>query len=159
MQQCNLSPASQRALVRWLIDRLTTEYPDIFSIDVNRILCRHTNETITLDENLELREDSTPGIQYRPAFDALANQVAEDICLIQRDGSRDWLAAAHVSAAPVIGQRNRRLARPSPPSTQPVPGIEAINQRTALQSMTPESRRYKGVEASVDLILAWLAAS
>jgi hypothetical protein len=120
-QQSDLSPEAERALVEWLIDRLTTEYPDIFSVDGCQLLCRHTNESIALN-------DSNTASGYRSAFDALANQVAEDICLMRRDGSRNWLAAAHV-CSPGHWSAEEKIGKPFTAIHDPVPGIGAINQK------------------------------
>ena len=113
-QQSDLSADTERALVEWLIDRFTTEYPNLFSIEANRLICRHTGASIDL---------SGGGL-----LDALANQVAEDICLVCRDDSHDWLAAAHV-CSPGHWSAQDKIGKPFTAIHQPVPGIESINRR------------------------------
>lgn len=127
VQQSDFAPKAERVLVEWMIERLTTEYPDIFSTDGNRIVCRHTDEIITLSEDKKLLHCSNANIAYRSAFDALANQVPEDICLTQREGSRDWLAAAHV-CSPGHWSAEEKIGKPFTAIHEPVAGIAAINQ-------------------------------
>jgi hypothetical protein len=130
LQQSDVSPQADRALVEWLIHRLTTEYPHVFTLDGNRIHCRHTDETITLNENQELvHHQSNAAVQYRSALDALANQVAEDICLTRLEGFRNWLAAAHV-CSPGHWSPQEKIGRSFTDIHRPIPGIEKINEKS-----------------------------
>lgn len=130
VQQSDLSHQAERTLVEWFIDRLIAEYPDLFIIDASRIVCRHTGEIISLNEDKQLRNDSDSATEYRSAFDALANQVAEDVCLIRLDGSRNWLAAGHV-CSPGHWSVMDKIGKPFTSIHDPVPGIDAINRKSA----------------------------
>ncbi len=113
--------------MRWLIERLTDEYPDLFLIEANRLFCRHTGDEISLSDDFALLPDSKLNVDYDSAFDALANQVAEDICLMQRDCSRNWLAAAHV-CSPGHWSAEDKIGKPFTTIHDPVPGIGPINR-------------------------------
>jgi hypothetical protein len=129
-QQAHLTPEVEAALVAWMINRLTTEYPGTFVNDAKQILCRHTGEEISLNDRFELLPDSKLGVKYHSAFDALANQVAEDICLVKLDGSRNWLAAAHL-CSPSHWAVEDKIGKSFAAIHDPVPGIGAINRNSA----------------------------
>jgi hypothetical protein len=130
LQLHNLSPDAEQALNQFLVDTLTREYPEIFTLQSNRLLCRHTADEISLDDRYHLLGDSKLTADYRNTFDALSNQVAEDICLMTRNASGDWLAAAHV-CSPGHWSAEEKIGEPFTRIHDPVAGIEPINRNAA----------------------------
>jgi hypothetical protein len=128
VQHSDLSPAVERALVEWFIHRLISEHAAIFTRDRNRLLCGHTGDEISLGDEYQLLPDSQLSQDYESAFDALANQVSEDICLMRRAGSRNWLAAAHL-CSPSHWSAEDKIGKPFTTIHEPVPGIDSINRR------------------------------
>ena len=61
------------------------------------------------------------------AFDGLAMQVQEDVCLTRAEGGRDWLAAGHV-CSPGHWSVERKVGLAFAAVHGPVPGIGAINR-------------------------------
>lgn len=148
------SPDVERAVTRFLVSRLTCEYPQLFSLDkqadgVSALRCVLTSEELIFDREMRLvevrgaedvddgdgkdEEEASVAVAppYASAFDALCSQVQEDVAVVQRapDGT-DHLSAIHLcspshwAAEDKIGKDFRFLH-------QPVPGIERVNQTSA----------------------------
>lgn len=146
------SPDVERAVTRFLVSRLTCEYPQLFSLDkqadgVSALRCVLTSEELIFDREMRLvgvrgaedvddggddEEDDVAVVPpYASAFDALCSQVQEDVAVVSRaqDGT-DHLSAIHLcspshwAAEDKIGKDFRFLH-------QPVPGIERVNQTSA----------------------------
>jgi hypothetical protein len=120
----DFSPAVERAVVGWFADRLTAEHPNLFEADAGGNLnCRLTGDSVGLSEN-------APPAGYVSVIDALANQVAEDVCVVRNDGTRDWLAFGHVFS-PGHWSIDRKIGLDFAAVHEPVPGIEKINRSAA----------------------------
>ena len=113
--RAGLDEPAAAALVEWMADRLTTDWPAWFSRAGGELQCRLSGETVTLD-----------GEPFG-VFDQLAMQVAEDVCLVRADGGRDWLAAAHV-CSPGHWSAERKAGLAFTAVHEPVPGMAAINR-------------------------------
>jgi len=103
------------ALVEWFAARLVAEYPAWFARDGARLDCALTGESIPVD-----------GDPFA-AFDGLAMQVQEDVCLTRAEGNRDWLAAGHV-CSPGHWSVEAKVGKPFTAVHEPVPGIEPVNR-------------------------------
>ena len=115
LARADLDDAAAGALVDWFAGRLTAEYPALFRREADRLHCRLTGEAVDLT-----------GDPFA-AFDGLAMQVQEDVCLTRSDGARDWLAAGHV-CSPGHWSVERKVGLPFTAVHDPVPGIEGINR-------------------------------
>ena len=113
--RADLDQPAARALVGWFAGRLVAEYPQRFVAEDRHLRCHLTGETVALD-----------GDPFA-AFDRLAMQVQEDICLIRAQDGRDWLAAGHV-CSPGHWALADKIGQPFTAVHQPVPGIEPINR-------------------------------
>jgi hypothetical protein len=116
--RADLDDETADASVRWFASRLTTEYPQAFDEADGRLRCRLTGDAV------DLRGDPFA------AFDQLAMQVAEDVCLTRTDGDRDWLAAGHV-CSPGHWAIERKIGLPFTAVHEPVPGIAPVNRSAA----------------------------
>jgi hypothetical protein len=110
--------ATERAVTEWLIDRFTSEYPQLFRVtsesDGRRVDCRHTGDVLRIDH-------------HRSNFDTLVGQMPEDVCVLRVDETgRDWLAAAHV-CSPSGWSPREKVGRPFTAIHAPVAHIERIN--------------------------------
>ena len=114
--RADLEEAAAAALVGWFADRLMAEYPEHFERRGNHLVCRLTGDDVDL------------GGEPFAAFDSLAMQVSEDVCLVRADGDRDWLAAGHV-CSPSHWGIEQKIGRPFAAVHDPVPGIGPINAR------------------------------
>ena len=114
----DLDGESAAALVTWFAGRLVAEYPAWFNRDGPRLDCRLAGESVRLDAD------------PFAAFDALAMQVQEDVCLTRVDGDRDWLAAGHV-CSPGHWSIEDKIGRPFTAIHEPVPGIHLVNRSAA----------------------------
>lgn len=104
-----LSSDVSSAILRFIIERLTLEHPDLFQISSQSekdiaLHCKLTEETLVFDQKLRLlrvqRKGIAPSPDYHDALDALACQIQEDLAIIsQSPFGRDWLAAIHLCQA------------------------------------------------------------
>jgi hypothetical protein len=96
-------------ILRFIIERLTLEYPELFQLvsqtdNDMALYCKLTNETLIFDQKLRFlrvqRNDPAPSPDYHDSLDALACQIQEDLAIISRSPfGRDWLAAVHLCQA------------------------------------------------------------
>jgi dimethylamine monooxygenase subunit A len=117
-------PETTVAVNRFLVDRLTVEYPALFEPQGLCIL--HNKKT---GELLRWEEDwvNVRGSHYTSLFDALCSQVPEDIAVCQLEGTSDWLAAIHL-CAPNHWAPADKIGKPFSEVHGPVPGMEKLNQ-------------------------------
>ena len=104
-----LSSDVSTTILRFIIERLTLEYPELFQLDSKTdndmaLCCSLTNETLIFDEKLRFiraeRNGPAPSPDYHDSLDALACQIQEDLAIISRSPfGRDWLAAVHLCQA------------------------------------------------------------
>jgi dimethylamine monooxygenase subunit A len=139
-QTCNYSPNLAGVVARFIINRLSQEYPQYFHCDrsANANLAFHnqlTKETLYLDPDLQLQQVQTPGNPVFPPYastlDALAAQIQEDITVICRcaDGN-NWLSAVHL-CYPNHWSAEEKIGRDFTTIHAPVAGMEKINQRSS----------------------------
>ena len=115
LARADLDDGAAAALVEWFAGRLVVEYPAWFGRHGDRLWCQPSGETVALD-----------GDPFA-AFDAVAMQVQEDVCLTRAEGGRDWLAAGHV-CSPGHWGIEAKIGLPFAAVHGPVPGIEPVNR-------------------------------
>jgi hypothetical protein len=116
------------SIAHFIIERLTLEHPDYFSLKSHSdqeiaLECKLTEETLVFDKQLHFLGTSTtsrsPRPDYHDALDALACQVQEDFAIVCKSAfGRDWLGAIHLcmanrwSAEDKIGQPFQQVHKP-----------------------------------------------
>ncbi len=116
------------SILRFIIERLTLEHPDLFQLNSQSekdiaLYCKLTNETLVFDQKLRFlraeRNRPAPVPDYHDALDALACQIQEDLVIISKSPfGRDWLAAVHLchannwAAEEKIGQSFQSIHEP-----------------------------------------------
>lgn len=125
--EAELYPETEAAVNRHIVQQLTMEYPDIFTLITES---GHTLQNIRTGQSLRWKEDwiSIQHPVYRSLFDALSSQVQEDIAICQLNEDRDWLAAIHLSA-PNHWAPAEKIGRPFSSVHAVVPGMEKLNQQ------------------------------
>jgi len=122
-------PAVLRESAKWLLQHLCREHDDKFSLQTSengmRLNCHLTNEELLINDNFDLSKQNK--ITYKNLFDALALQVHEDICLMQKTDSTSQLIAAHLCAANHWSARDK-LHMDMQHLHQHVPGFTEENQ-------------------------------
>jgi len=106
--------ATRRAVAATLVERMTSEYPDVFQLHQDELTNRKTGETLTV---------KTAGPKYVSVFDALCSQLQEDVAVVQMSGEKDWLTAIHL-CSPNHWDPRTKIGRPFNDIHIPVPGIE-----------------------------------
>jgi len=104
-----LSAEVLTSILRFIIERLTLEHPDLFQLNSQSerdiaLYCKLTDETLVFDQKLRFirvnRKGQAPSPDYHDALDALACQIQEDLAVISKSPfGRDWLAAVHLCLA------------------------------------------------------------
>ncbi|HVK60957.1 MAG TPA: heme-dependent oxidative N-demethylase subunit alpha family protein [Bdellovibrionales bacterium] len=126
-----LSPEALKAAVDFILDKATSEYPDLFelrTIDESKVLhCRLTGETLRFSKAGELidvkRQKSS--VPYRHAFDALVSQFQEDAAIISVDDNENWMSAMHISG-PSHWDPREKLGRDFIAVHKPIPGFDKV---------------------------------
>ena len=126
-------------VVRFIIERLTLEQPDKFSVQSQNdceiaLTCSLTGEILVFDRKLHFlrveRDSLNPVPDYHDALDALACQVQEDFALVcQSAFGRDWLSAIHLCMANRWAAEDK-IGKSFQQTHQPVAGMKN-NQREA----------------------------
>ena len=125
-------PEVRTAVSAFLIERMTTEYPDYFRRTHQGLDCALTGESLNFNDAFELTgvERSTTTPPYTDAFDALAAQVPEDLAILIRRDDRDWLAALSLTS-PSHWAAEDKIGRDFFSIHAPVPGIDKLNRAAA----------------------------
>jgi hypothetical protein len=108
--------STRTAVITSIVDRMTTEYPDVFQLSGDELRNLKTGESISLRE-------SSHGTKYISVFDALCSQLQEDVAVVQMSGDKDWLTAIHL-CSPNHWDPRTKIGRPFDQIHTPVPGIE-----------------------------------
>lgn len=123
------------AIARLIISRLTQEYPNYFhlerlSLGNFALHCSLTEETLYLNADWQLQQVQSKVIPaYTSTFDALANQVQEDLAVVCRGSNgANWLGAIHL-CYPNHWAAEEKIGKDFAAVHAPVAGIEKINQR------------------------------
>ncbi len=137
-----LTPEIERAFVLFLIERLSQESPQHFTVHnfdhEIQLRCHLTSDLITVDPNghflsFRTRDEKiiSAGIKIETALDAFALQIQEDLALCRVQGEHDSLCALHV-CSPSHWSPEEKIGKSFVEIHAPVPGIEKLN-RTASQ--------------------------
>lgn len=117
------APSTRRVINNWLVKQLVQEYPGQFDLAItgdNSIFINlQSGEIIQWDTESQV----LAGSAYLSLFDALANQVQEDLAVCQLQETRDWLAAIHL-CAPNHWAAGDKVGKPFDSIHAPVPGME-----------------------------------
>ena len=135
-QTRDLATEVAAAVTRFMIGRLTAEYPRLFERhDGQRhitLACRLTGEVLEFDDSMRLvRCDARPSPPYACALDALACQVQEDMAVVSSDPRHQdihWLSAIHL-CFPNHWAAEDKIGRTFAAVHEPVAGIEPVNRR------------------------------
>ncbi|MDX2243022.1 MAG: DUF3445 domain-containing protein [Leptolyngbyaceae cyanobacterium bins.302] len=133
VQTQNFTPAVERAIAQFMVDRLVQDHPQIFHLEqpLNYFVFQNqlTQERLIFNQNFDLQEiEAQVEIPYVSALDALVNQVQDDVTIVSRAGEQHWISAIHLcfpnhwSAEEKIGREFARVH-------EPVAGMEAMNRR------------------------------
>lgn len=135
----NLNASTQAAVVEFLLESFTREYPDFFLREITpngdtRLHCALTDETLLISKDGELLEAKSALVpMYQNAFDALISQVQEDAAIVSRevsrevsrDSERDWLSMLHVTS-PSHWDPQQKLGLSFIDVHSPIPGSERL---------------------------------
>lgn len=130
----DLSPEVERAVCLALIELLTSEHSQYFGTisrtDERIVLCcRLTGESLVFDDGRFHADASESHAHpaYRHGIDALVCQIQEDLAVISRTGSQDWVSALHL-CAPGHWSAEEKIGLDFSDIHAPVPGIEPITR-------------------------------
>ena len=91
--ESDLSVGTIQLVNEFIANRLVLEKPDVYSLSVDRIFRNSLrNEEIQVDSDWA----SLKGSEYLSVFDALCNQVQEDMAVFQLKEEGDYLASIHL---------------------------------------------------------------
>lgn len=114
-----LPPETEQATTDFIIERLCHEHAEYFQRQDNKLHCRLSNETLSLDENPD---------GYLDLIDALASQVQEDIAVLQFDSQgMNTLRALHL-CCPNHWGANQRIGQNFFELHKDVPGFNQANK-------------------------------
>jgi dimethylamine monooxygenase subunit A len=123
----NYSDVLATAVGRLIITRLVCEHPQCFQLEYRDgflvLHCQLTQEMLLFDGDYRLQDNS----YYVSTLDALASQVQEDITVICRDGSNNWVSAIHL-CFPNHWSAEDKIGRDFATVHTPVAGMEKINR-------------------------------
>jgi hypothetical protein len=148
------------AVNRFVVSRLTSEYPELFQLDAERdtrrdgmvLRCGLTGEELCMGEAGRLVTTSGTA-DYRSVFDALACQVQEDMAVMRVTDSGNSLCCAHICMPSgwhpdrVVGGSFADLHRPVPGFSEDSVKHEAQHVRTMLNATDGLVRFVWGVQA------------
>ncbi len=136
-QTQDFTPEVERVIAKFILERLTQEYPQHFRINVQSygwiFHSQLTGETLYFDANYDLRHTTGLTLElppYRSALDALAHQVQEDITVVSQKGERHWVSAIH-ACFPNHWAIQATIGREFAQIHAPVAGMTAMNRRGA----------------------------
>lgn len=111
--------ATMRTVNEYIVAKLVEEYPDHFIRSGTALLNKLTNREIQVGEDW-LATDNT---DYLSLFDALCNQVQEDVAVFQLTRHADYLAAIHL-CAPNHWSPGEKIGKPFDQIHEPVAGMD-----------------------------------
>jgi hypothetical protein len=139
-QTCNYNQAVAGAIANLILQRLTLEHPQYFSVEHlangNRVLHNQlTQETLYLDANFQLQhihpQPSPISPPYASTLDALAAQVQEDMAVVCRSPEgKNWLSAIHL-CYPNHWAAEEKIGQDFASVHTPVAGMAAMNRRAS----------------------------
>ncbi|MGD8795862.1 MAG: DUF3445 domain-containing protein [Thiohalophilus sp.] len=126
--------AMEPALNRFLLERLTVEYSNLFELQAepsqHTLLCRATGEALIFDPGFKYLQthNGQGNTPYSSGLDALACQIQEDLALVQIEEDENRLCAIHL-CQPNHWDPRDKIGRDFVGIHDPVPGMAKINAR------------------------------
>jgi hypothetical protein len=125
----DLEPAAERAVNRFIVQRLAQEYPALFQPHGETLHARLTDDRLRFSpEGHFLGAKTLTAVPFASGLDALASQVQEDLAIISTRGDRHWLSAVHL-CSPNHWAAEEKIGKSFASIHQPVAGMEAMNRR------------------------------
>ena len=124
--------ATMQTVNKYIVANLVEEYPDHFIQSDTALLNKLTNQTIPISEDWL----ATHNTDYLSLFDALCNQIQEDVAVFQLTRHADYLAAIHL-CAPNHWSPAEKIGKPFDQIHEPVAGMDQTLQhyRKILESI------------------------
>jgi dimethylamine monooxygenase subunit A len=125
----DFTPPIAEAVCRLMVIRLATEYPNLFTLEMQSggagtLLSALTGETLDFDSAMILLSESCS--HYATLFDALCCQVQEDIAVVRRTPERgEWITALHI-CAPSHWAAEDKIGGSFAATHAPVPGMNKV---------------------------------
>lgn len=114
--------------VNWyIIQRLIKDYPENFLLEKIDGLWQLTNKKTGDEFRWNSENELMTGSVYLSLFDALCNQVQEDVAICQINRDEDWLAAIHL-CSPNHWAPQDKIGRPFNEVHAPVADMEKTNK-------------------------------
>lgn len=131
-ENSDLSDAAASKVARFMVQKLTEEYPEIFTLAHEHGAygwdCAHTKERFFFTEDFRLlRAETSVKTPYRDAFDAIATQIQEDFSIWRREPEtkREWLGSIHL-CYPNHWAAEDKIGRPFNVVHVPVAGFDRL---------------------------------
>jgi len=136
--ESHLKGQTVETVSRFIIDQLCHDYPENFSQDEQSLKNRLNGQRIDLTQN-----GSVNNPPYISQFDALSNQVQEDMAIFQLTDDADYLAAIHL-CAPNHWSPADKIGKPFDTIHQPVAEMGKMlkNYRIMLESIVQKGGPY-----------------
>ncbi|MDR3692542.1 MAG: DUF3445 domain-containing protein [Fimbriimonas sp.] len=103
-----LSSRVEEAAALFMVQRLTTEWPELFILKEDNLVCRLTGDSIPYD------------------LEEIVNQVPEDIAVVISSGGRNWTAFIHL-CSPSHWSAESKIGRSFFDTHRPIPGFDRVN--------------------------------
>ena len=129
-----LAPTTQSQIVRFLIQQLCQEHPDLFHYQRQKnhhhLSCQLTGDRLTFDPHFNLVSSQPDNLGYQDGLDALAMQLQDDLALLEVSADRetDKISALHL-CFPNHWAAEEKIGQSFLHSHTPVPGMEKINRQ------------------------------
>ncbi len=125
--RAGMDPATEKQANRFLVKILVEEYPALFEYGADYPIHYLVNHQT--GEKIEWKDDwiKTITTGYEDLFDALCDQVQEDIAICEMQPGRDWVSAIHLMA-PNHWSPAEKIGKPFGEIHGVVPGMEKLNQ-------------------------------
>ena len=126
-QQSSESNQTLQAVNSFIADQLASEYPDYFSFEekLGTFQIKNSLRDITLRWGTDGK--LVGSTHYQSVFDALADQVPEDIAVWQLSDQRDYLSTIHL-CAPNHWAPAEKVGKPFSVIHTPVAGMEKLRE-------------------------------
>ena len=121
-------PETIRTITRFMAERLTEEYPEYFVLRKSGAVCELTNRLRSLTLRWTIEGVLLDTSSYTSLFDALADQVPEDLAVWQAGDGEDYLSTIHL-CAPNHWAPAEKVGKPFSLVHEPVAGMEALRRR------------------------------
>ena len=122
--QSNYKPQTAKVINEYIINQLGSEHPAVYELKNDRFCNRKTGESF----GYNLGTGVVDSDHYIDLFDALCNQVQEDMAVFQLTDESDYLTAVHL-CAPNHWSPGAKIGKPFDAIHQPVADMEETIKR------------------------------